>query len=399
MKKLYYVDPYMKEFKTEILDVKEKDNKFHVILEETAFFPGGGGQFNDVGFIENDEVIDVYEENGEIYHVLNKKPIKIHKVNCKIDWEHRFCGMQQHLAQHVLSGCFFTLFNKNTFGFHLGKNISTVDIEGPLTEEDIKKAEILANDIIFKNLKVNCFVPTKSELKKLKLRRALPKTNEEIRIVEIEDLDINACCGVHPLRTIELQMIKIKRFEKHKQGYRIEFLAGKRAINHAFEKDNFVKDICFYLKGSEQDIINSIKKISDNLKKLNDENKKLVEEISEFKIREMLDNSYKINGTTIVKNIEHSMDVKKASKIVSKLVENEKVVVLYAVKGEERVNVIFATSKDIKNLNISDVLKDSITLLDGKGGGNKFLAQGAGKDNGNLEATLDYATNKIKNFL
>lgn len=399
MKKLYYGNPYIKEFKTEIVDVKEKDNRFHVVLEETAFFPGGGGQFGDKGFIENEEVLDVYEEEGTVYHVLNKKPIKIHKVFCKLDWEHRLDGMQQHLAQHVLSGSFFSLFNKNTFGFHLGKDVSTVDIEGPLSEEDIRKAEKLANDVIFKNLKVNCFFPSKQELKRLKLRRVLPKTNEEIRIVEIEDLDINACCGVHPLQTIELQMIKIKRFEKHKQGYRIEFLAGKRAIDNAFERDSFVNSICNYLKCGEQDAINSIKKLSDNLKELTNENKKLIDEIGEFKVREMLDNSYKIDGITIVKNIECDMDVKKASKIVNKLVENEKVIVLFAVNNLERTNMIFASSKDIKNLNIGEILKDAISLIDGKGGGSKTLAQGAGKNNGNLEATLNYAISKIEKTL
>ncbi|MDO4534976.1 MAG: DHHA1 domain-containing protein [Clostridium perfringens] len=399
MKKLYYENPYIKEFKTEIVDIKEKDSKFHVTLEETAFFPGGGGQFQDTGFIENEEVVYVYEEEGIVYHVLNKKPIKLHKVFCKLDWNHRLDGMQQHLAQHVLSGCFFTLFNKNTFGFHLGREISTVDIEGPLSEENIREAEELANDIIFKNLKVNSFIPSKAELRKLKLRRALPKTNEEIRIVEIEDLDINACCGVHPLKTIELQMIKIKRYEKHKQGYRIEFLAGKRAIHNAFETDNFAKSICSYIKSGEQDAINSIKKLTDNLKDLTNENKKLIDEIGDYKVKEMLDNAHKINGVTIVKNIESDMDVKKASKIVNKLVENERVIVLFAINSKERTNMIFATSKDINNLNIGEVLKDSISLIDGKGGGSKTSAQGAGKNNGNLEATLNYAISKIEKTL
>ena len=399
MKKLYYENPYIKEFKTEIIDIKEKENKYHVVLEETAFFPGGGGQFQDKGFIENEEIIDVYENEGIVYHVLNKKPIKLHKVFCKLDWNHRLDGMQQHLAQHVLSGSFFSLFNKNTFGFHLGKDVSTVDIEGPLSEENIREAEKLANDVIFKNLNVNCFFPSKQELRKLKLRRALPKTNEEIRIVEIEDLDINACCGVHPLKTIELQMIKIKRFEKHKQGYRVEFLAGKRAIDNAFEKDNFSNNICNYLKCGEQDAINTIKKLSDNLKDLANENKKLIDEIGEYKVREMLDNAHKINGITIVKNIECDMDVKKASKIVNKLVENEKVVALFAVNSSERINMIFASSKDMKNLNMGEILKDSISLIDGKGGGSKTLAQGAGKNNGNLEATLNYAISKIEKTL
>ena len=194
-------------------------------------------------------------------------------------------------------------------------------------------------------------------------------------------------------------MIKIKRFEKHKQGYRIEFLAGKRAIDNAFERDSFVNSICNYLKCGEQDAINSIKKLSDNFKELTKENKDLVDEIGEFKVREMLDNSYKINGVTIVKNIQSNIDVKKASKIVNKLVENEKVIVLFAVNNLDRINMIFASSKDIKNLNIGEILKDSISLIDGKGGGSKTLAQGAGKNNGNLEATLNYAISKIEKTL
>ena len=218
-------------------------------------------------------------------------------------------------------------------------------------------------------------------------------------MVEIDDLDINACCGVHPLQTIELQMIKIKGFEKHKQGYRIEFLAGKRAIDDSFKNDDFIKDVCSYLKSGEQDVINSIKKLSQNFKELTNENRRLVDEIGEFKVREMLDNSYKIDGVTIVKNIESDIEVKKASAIVKKLVANEKVIVLYAVKTDERVNMIFASSKDIKNINMGEVLKDSISLVDGKGGGSKTLAQGAGKNNGNLEATLDYAVRKIEKFI
>ena len=122
--------------------------------------------------------------------------------------------MQQHLGQHVLSGCFYKLFNANTFAIHLGNDISTVDIEGTLTEEQIRKAESYANEVINEGLTVEFLIPTKKELKSFTLRRALPNTKEDISVVKIGDLDINACCGVHPRNTRDLRMIKIKKNEK-----------------------------------------------------------------------------------------------------------------------------------------------------------------------------------------
>src|SRR5690242_4759259 len=101
--KLYYEDQYIKEFTAEIIEIIEKDTEFHIQLDKTAFFPGGGGQPCDIGTIEGSIISSVYEKNGNIYHVSNKKPIKIHKAKCKIDWAFRFDGMQQHLGQHILS--------------------------------------------------------------------------------------------------------------------------------------------------------------------------------------------------------------------------------------------------------------------------------------------------------
>ena len=161
MIKIYYENKYMREFTAEIVDILEIDGKFHITLDKTAFFPGGGGQHCDTGYIDNNAVIDVYEKNEVVYHVLEKKPIKIHKVKCVIDWERRLDGMHQHLGQHVLSGSFFNLFNANTFAIHLGSDVSTVDIYGVLTEEQVRAAEKLANKVIRDNLSVDSFVPSK----------------------------------------------------------------------------------------------------------------------------------------------------------------------------------------------------------------------------------------------
>lgn len=399
MYKLFYEDQYIKDFTAEIIDIKEIDNKFHVSLDKTAFFPGGGGQPSDSGLIDNHEVIDVYEKDGTIYHVVEKKPIKIHRVKCSINWSKRIDGMLQHFGQHVLSGCFFKLFNTNTVGFHLGSDISTVDIEGLLTEEQIRKAETFANDIIEENIIAEFFIPSRKELKNINLRRALPKTNDEIRVVRIGNLDINACCGVHPSSTLELRMIKIKRWEKNKNATRIEFLAGRRAVDYCFKKDKFSYDLCRHLSCNEDEAINAIKNLNDNLKSALDSNKKLKVDLQSYQIKEILEGSEKIGTFNLISKIYIDDDIKYISKLASKLVEHENTIALMIVTSKERANLIFASSKDIKNLSMNDLLKDAISLIDGKGGGSKLLAQGAGKNNSNLKSVIDYASMKIKNIL
>lgn len=301
MEKIYYDNQYLKEFTAEIVDIKEIDNKFHVILDKTAFFPGGGGQNCDLGSLENEKIIDVYEKDDIVYHVLEKKPIKIHKVKCMIDWNRRTDGMHQHLGQHVLSGAFFNLFNSNTFAIHLGSDISTVDIYGILSEEQVREAEKLANKIIGDAIPVESFVPTKAELKKLTLRRALPNTQEDIRVVKIGDFDINACCGLHPASTLDLRLIKIKRFEKHKDGTRIEFLAGERAVSDSFKKDEFQNSICRYLSCNESEAINGIKNLNESLRTTNEMNKSLNILLAKYQEKEMLEDAAKLNDIRVIK--------------------------------------------------------------------------------------------------
>lgn len=395
MEKLYYEDQYLKEFIAEVTEVIEKNNLYYVSLDKTAFFPGGGGQHCDLGYIDNHRVIDVIEENGKIYHVTEKRPIKIHRVNCKIDWDRRLDGMQQHLGQHVLSGCFFTLFNANTVSVHVGKDISTVDIQGYLDEETIRKAEKMANEIIQENIKVEFLTPSKKELKKLNLRRDLPNTDEQIRIVKIGDLDINACCGVHPSRTLDLQAIKVKRWEKHKGATRIEYLAGKRAINDYFNKDEFRNKICRFLNCGEDDAINAINNLSSDLKSALSENREIKAEIGEYQIKDMIKEAKSIDDMYVVSKIYNGGDLKYISKIAEKISLNDNMIVLFAVKFEDKANLIFSASKNISNVSMNDLLKDAITLIDGRGGGSKFMAQGGGKNCSNLQGAMDYALRKI----
>lgn len=246
---------------------------------------------------------------------------------------------------------------------------------------------------------MDSFVPSKAELKKLNIRRSLPNTKEDIRIVKIGDFDINACCGLHPASTQDLRLIKIRKFEKHKEGTRIEFLAGTRAVEDSFKKDEFQSSICKYLNCNENEAINGIKNLSENLKEANETNKSLNILLAKYQVKEFIDNASKIGNFKVIKQIFDGENLKYVNNLTSKLIENDNTIALMAVKSEDKVNLIFACTKGIKEVKMNDLLKDAISLIDGKGGGSPFQAQGAGKNNANLESALDYAYAKIQKSL
>lgn len=394
MKKLYYENQYIREFNAKVIEVKEINDKFHIVLDKTAFFPGGGGQSCDLGYINDNEVLEVYEENNLNYHVL-KESFKINDtVFCKIDWNRREDGMHQHLGQHILSGCFFKLFNANTVSIHLGKEISTVDIIGELNEEMVKKAEVLANEVIHKGIEVSFLVPNEEELNVMNLRRDLPNTEEDIRVVKIGDLDINACCGVHPSKTSDLRMIKIKKFEKNKGNTRVEFLAGERAIKDSLLKDKVLREICNYLNSNEYEALNGIKNLKNSLEEVKSEKKILEEELLKKEEEDLIKEGKKLEKYIVIKKIFLNKSTDYATRLANKITEKDNFICLFAIKNKEKTNVILSASKNIDNINMGNILKENISIINGKGGGSKTLSQGLGEAN-NIEEFLNSINEKI----
>ncbi|MDD7754830.1 MAG: DHHA1 domain-containing protein [Clostridiales bacterium] len=396
MEKLFYIDSYIKNFTAEIEEVKEVDDKFHVLLNKTAFFPGGGGQYCDLGIIDNINVLDVYEENDKIYHVLEKKPNRIHKVKCEIDWDRREYGMQHHFGQHIISACFNNEYKAKTVGFHLGKDFSTVDIEGFFKEEDILKIEKMCNEIIRENITVEFLNITKKEAKKLKIKEDLSKLGDNIRVVKIDDIDMNLCCGVHMKNTLDLRVIKIKKFEKYKKATRIEFLCGTKAIEEMLKRENYLNKICKLLSSNEEDAYKSIENLNNKLNEVNKENRRLEEIISNYEVKEMIESAEKINNMNVIVKVYENKTINYMNKIANKIIEKENNIGLFALKNDDRLNLLFACSKNLEKMDMNILLKDSIKLIDGKGGGSKVLAQGGGKNNSNLDSLFDYVKIKIK---
>ena len=394
--KLFYKDQYIKEFEGKVLEVTERDGKFHVFLDKTAFFPGGGGQASDLGTLDGKEVIDVIEEGDKIAHILNEKIEEGKVVKGIIDWNRRHDGMQQHLAQHVLSGCFFSMFNANTAGIHLGHDVSTVDIIGNIREDMIKKAEKRANEVIKENHKVNFIMTDREKAQAMGLRRDLATDDNSIRVVQIEDLDINACCGVHPSNTLELQMIKIKGWVPHKGNTRIEFLAGDRAVSYALDRDNILSEICKKLNTADNEAINRINNLNNDYAEVLEEKKKLKNELSKYEVQNLINSAEKSNDFIIISKIYENEDMKYLNKLATSLTEENNRVVLFAVKGKDKANLLFAVSKNLKEKNMGALVKETLALIDGKGGGSPLIAQGGGKNVENLEKAMEYALEKVR---
>ena len=398
MKKLYHEDSSIKEFTTTITDIQYKESNYHVLLKETAFFPGGGGQFCDLGYIDDKEVIDVYEKGELVYHVMNEEPTNI-IVKCRINWDRREDGMNQHLAQHIISGCFYTLFKKNTKGFHLGKDFSTIDIEGYITKQELKKVEQLANEIINQNIQVQTLIPGKEELSKLWIRRDLPETNQQIRIVKIGELDINACCGVHPKYTKEVQIIKLCKVEKNRGNTRIEYLAGKRAVDYILKRDNIFEQICIKLKSNEDDSINMLNKLYSQVDLLKLKNKEMEQIQKEYEKEQLLSSAKKEKDIGIISKTYNDIDNKKILNIISDISKLDNYVLLIGIKNDINTQLIFSCSKNIEKLNMNELLKNILTRENGKGGGSKNLAQGFLTSDINTDLLFENIIRNIEEYI
>lgn len=397
-KKLFYKNPYIKEFTANITKIIEKNGEFHIELNHTAFYPEGGGQPSDTGYIDDIPVSHVYEKNNKIYHILNRIPSKLEEVKCIVDWEKKFDYMQQHLGQHILSSAFKKLHDAETIGFHLGSESVTIDINIQLSSDDIKNVEYFANQIIFNDLQVSAIYPSEDELNKLPLRKQ-PSVTKNIRIVKIDDFDYSPCCGTHPNRTGEVGLIKIRRFENYKRGLRIEFVCGNRALKDYYWKNEMIKEASSILSLKDTDIIDGIQRIFDENNELKKENKYLKEKLLTYEAQELNENAKKIKGIKIIKHIYENRNFSEIKTLSSILSDKENTIILFGIKSLDKAQLIFSRSKNLHQVNMNAILKSCINLIEGNGGGSPFAAQGGGKLTSNLNIALDHGYNKITEIL
>ena len=261
--KLYDKDSHLKEFTGTVLSCEKTGEKYAVALNQTAFFPEGGGQQSDRGYIGDAYISDVQIKNGEILHFADK-PLNVGQAyDCKPDFDFRFRNMQNHSGEHIISGIIHRLYGFNNVGFHLGAEM-TMDFDGELTRQQLDEIEDLANKAVYENLPVKAYYPTDEELKSLDYRSKLD-LKENVRIVEVKGVDVCACCAPHVKSTGEIGIIKILDFEKYKGGVRLLVKCGTDALRDYREKYKSVLEISNLLSAKQPEVSLSVVKLNEQL--------------------------------------------------------------------------------------------------------------------------------------
>lgn len=277
--RLYDNDAYQTEFSATVLDCAKYENGFKVILDKTAFFPEAGGQPSDKGTINGIKVTDVQIEDEKIVHFCESELDAGSIVSCKIDFERRFAFMQNHSGEHIVSGIVFKKYGLHNVGFHLNEEFVTLDFNGVLERNQIDEIELLANKVIWQNKKIKTYYPSKDELSKL-LYRQKKELSGDIRIVEIEDTDMCACCAPHVKSTGEIGLIKLLSSEKMRGGIRIVMKCGEYALKDYNDKFKNVTAIQNLLSAKPEEtalaVNNLLEKFNDEKQKNKDLKKKLI---------------------------------------------------------------------------------------------------------------------------
>lgn len=262
--RLYYSDSYIKEFNALVISCEKIEKGFKIVLDKTAFFPEGGGQKADTGFIGDAKVTDVQEAEDVIYHFVDKELNASTEYSCKLDWEQRFLRMQSHSGEHIVSGVVHALYGYDNVGFHMEEDYVTVDFSGELTREQLDEVEEKTNRYIYDNIEIECFFPNEYEIENLDYRSKLD-LKEGVRLVRIGEADLCACCAPHVKRTGEIGVVKILDFMRHRGGVRIVMKSGLKALFDYREKYTSVYDVSVMLSSKQHEIASYVdKKIREN---------------------------------------------------------------------------------------------------------------------------------------
>ncbi|MDQ0198839.1 alanyl-tRNA editing protein [Neobacillus ginsengisoli] len=378
--KLYYKDAYIKSFTGKVVkQEQDQAGNWYLVLQQTAFYPTGGGQPHDIGTIGDRRVLNVEEVDGEIRHYLESPLQEIGmEVTGVIDWQRRFDHMQQHTGQHILSAAFDHLFHYNTVSFHLGNELLTIDIETEmLTEEEAKRAEDLANKIILENRPIEIKWVKEEELSQYPLRKET-KVKEDIRLVIIPDFDYNGCGGTHPKATGEVQVIKILDWEKQKKNIRVHFVCGNRVMIQLDQKQKVLLELTKRLNAPEKDMGQAVIRLLENGRQLEKSFEQARENLLHYEAEDLVGKSKK-SGENIVTCIFQNRTIQELQRLARNVTAlAEQSLVFLVSENEGRLQLVCARGAD-RAENMKNLIGSALRLINGKGGGNESFAQGGGE--------------------
>lgn len=286
-KKLYYIDSYLTDFTATVLSCSEGNKGYEVVLDQTAFYPEGGGQPADEGVLGGVQVKDVRIKEHVIYHIVDG-PLEVGtSVVGKVDFEKRFDMMQQHSGEHIISGLINKHYGYNNVGFHLSRDTMTADVDGELTSEQILEIERLANEAIYRNIPVQAAIYGQQEVSTMTYRSKI-ELSEDVRLVTIPDYDTCACCGTHVKYTGEIGMIKFIGSERHRGGTRLTLVCGKRALRDYVRKQEIVGSAMAMLSAKPDKVITHLQKLQEELSETKFKLTEAKEKLFAYKVEEYI---------------------------------------------------------------------------------------------------------------
>ncbi len=357
---LYYENAYIEKFESIVKECIKENEKIKVVLENTAFYPEGGGQPSDTGVIDDVKVFRVEEKNSKIFHIVEKEIPVGKKVKCNINFKERFINMQNHTAEHIVSGLICKNFDATNVGFHIGADFTTMDFNKNLSADDMKRIEISANEAIYENIEVKTKIYENREVKNLSYRSKID-LKEDVRLVEIKGYDICACCGVHVSRTGEIGIIKLVKLEKYKSGVRIYMLVGIKALEDYDNKYNQIDKISTLLSLKLDEVYDGVLNLTTEIDSLKKERNLLKSKIFENEIA-----LFEIKDNIVVEKENFSMNDMKNYCLKLKLKAKK----VSAVISDGKF-IMMSDTEDLKQ--VFESLKIKVNL---QGGGSNLVFQG-----------------------
>lgn len=399
--KLYWRQPHLTRF-TALVEASRLENGQRILtLDQTAFYPTGGGQPCDLGRIGAVNVVDVeITDDGRIHHKLaTDADFAVGaEVEAEIDWPRRLEMLQQHTGQHILSQAFFQLFGAETRGFRITNSATEIDLTLELQAGELQaaihRAEELANSIVFDNREIRVHEVTPEEAARLPLRKESFIT-DCIRVIEIADYDWSPCGGTHAQYTGEVGLIAVRAWERAKKMTRVHFVCGIRALRDYRLANQVSETIAQKFSGSREDAEASVDRLIEENKRLSRRTRELAELAAKAEAAELLAATAAANGLHIVERVFTDRDFEEVKLLAHRLVDGENVIALLALREKEMARLVFARSANV-SADMNVLMKTACERLGGRGGGKPDFAQGGGTKADELTAAMKLARENVK---
>jgi alanyl-tRNA synthetase len=399
--RLYYHDSFLYNFDAEVRCVVESPRPA-LILDRTAFYPTSGGQIHDTGsIISSDTKFRVTEvadtEDGHIVHYLDAPLKNVQpgtRVRGEIDSARRRDHMQQHSAQHVLSSAFVRLFGMPTVSFHMADDYCSIDLDTPsLNKDQVESAERMANEIMIEDRPVDVRYVTRDEAENLGLRKLPPTERDQLRLVDIRDWDLTACGGTHVSSTGQIGGILLRKTEKVRQGYRVEFVAGQRAVSTARRDFSTLTETAALFSAHIYDVPQQARKSLDEIKSLRKQREESQDELAAAQASTLLAEAPESHGRKLVVRTFSGRDLNFLKLLAQKLTRQSPAIALLATESPQPA-LVFAQSAGQPH-DMGALLKETMAKLGGRGGGSKDLAQGGAPQSTGLADALAAAAQSL----